>query len=497
MKVEGTRYTKQERDALRAKLADKQQLIKEKKLPVIVMIEGYSAAGKGSAISGTIQLMDPRFFKVYNMDSISEEEWKRPFLYRYAIKMPENGQFSIYDGGYIDEIAKDYLSGSISEEAYNKRIKSVADYERSMNDNGYLFIKIFLNVSKHEQKERLKALKAKKSTKWRVTEEDIWQNECYEEFAETFSDLLAQTNADFAPWHIIENVNKKDTECDIISIISNAVDARIAQDEATGKVHPIPDNPFEMVGLEEDTDTYYDPSEKQLEKISLADKIIEDDEYKKELKSLRKRLKKLHNKLYKKKIPLIIAYEGWDAAGKGGNIKRIASALDARGYEVFPIASPSPAEKNRHFLYRFYTRLPKFGHIAIFDRTWYGRVMVERLEGFCSENDWQRAYNEINEFERDLTDEGAIIIKFWVHIDKDTQLQRFNDRAATPEKQWKITDEDWRNREKWDLYEEALEDMIKNTSTSFAPWRILESNDKKYARIKALKIIIQAIEERL
>ena len=185
----------------------------------------------------------------------------------------------------------------------------------------------------------------------------------------------------------------------------------------------------------------------------------------------------------------MIAYEGWDAAGKGGNIKRLTSALDPRGFEVHPIASPEPAEKNRHYLWRFWKRLPKDGHIAVFDRTWYGRVMVERLEGFCSENDWQRAYNEINEFEKELTDWGAIVIKFWVQIDKDTQLKRFTDRQNTPEKQWKITDEDWRNREKWDMYEDAVNEMIQKTSTEFAPWHILESNDKHYAGKNVTKCV--------
>lgn len=225
------------------------------------------------------------------------------------------------------------------------------------------------------------------------------------------------------------------------------------------------------------------------------DKEIETDEYRKELKELQNRLGELHNRLYRKKVPVIIAYEGWDAAGKGGNIKRIAGALDPRGYEVHPIASPEPHEKARHYLWRFWTRLPKTGHIAIFDRTWYGRVMVERLEGFCSENDWMRAYNEINEFEKELHDWGAVIIKFWVQIDKDTQLERFNERQNTPEKQWKITDEDWRNRDKWDAYETAVNEMIQKTSTSYAPWHILESVDKKYARIKALKIVVEEQEK--
>ena len=238
---------------------------------------------------------------------------------------------------------------------------------------------------------------------------------------------------------------------------------------------------------------------KPIEKLAdvALDKTLTEEEYDTLLNQYQKRLRELHNELYRKKIPVIIAYEGWDAAGKGGNIKRITEALDPRGYEVHPIASPEPHEKARHYLWRFWNRLPKTGHIAIFDRTWYGRVMVERLEGFCSENDWQRAYVEINEFEKELADWNAVIVKFWVQIDKDTQLARFKERENTPEKRWKITDEDWRNREKWDLYEEAVNEMLQKTNTAYAPWHILESNDKKYARIKALKTVIEAIEKKM
>ena len=231
-----------------------------------------------------------------------------------------------------------------------------------------------------------------------------------------------------------------------------------------------------------------------LDEVDLS-KSLTDEEYKKELDRLQGELRALHNKLYRKKIPVIIAYEGMDAAGKGGNIKRITAALDPRGYVVEPIASPEPHEKARHYLWRFWNRLPKTGHITIFDRTWYGRVMVERLEGFCSENDWQRAYNEMNEFERELTDWGAVVIKFWVQIDNQTQLERFTDRQNTPEKQWKITDEDWRNREKWDLYVDAINEMLQKTSTVTAPWYILESVDKKYARIKALQIVVDELNK--
>lgn len=227
------------------------------------------------------------------------------------------------------------------------------------------------------------------------------------------------------------------------------------------------------------------------------DKRMEEADYKAELKKAQKTLAKLHNKLYLSKRPLIIAYEGWDAAGKGGNIRRVAAALDPRGYEVIPVAAPDKTELAHHYLWRFWKNLPRTGHVAIFDRTWYGRVLVERIEGFCREDDWKRAYQEINEFEKELHDWGAILVKFWLHVDQDEQLARFMDRQNTPEKRWKITEEDWRNREKWSAYEIAVNDMFQMTSTEFAPWHIIESNDKRYGRIKALKTIIHAVESEL
>jgi polyphosphate kinase 2 (PPK2 family) len=283
-----------------------------------------------------------------------------------------------------------------------------------------------------------------------------------------------------APWYIIDAADRKWAQLQVLETMISGIEVGM---QNSSRSVPILQNTFPLVKMP------------KLQEISLEGCSIEDEAYKEELKKLQKRLGDLHNQLYRLRIPVIITYEGWDAAGKGGNIKRITEALDPRGYEVHPIASPEPHEKARHYLWRFWTRLPKDGHIAIFDRTWYGRVMVERLEGFCSENDWKRAYNEMNEFEKELSDWGAVIIKFWVQIDKDTQLARFTERQNNPEKRWKITDEDWRNREKWNLYEEAVDEMLKKTSTTYAPWHILESVDKKYARIKALHIVIDEIEK--
>ncbi len=466
----------------RLRLMEKQMLMKEKKLPVVVLFEGWGAAGKGSVLGKVIKNLDPRFFKVEAMKKPSKEEKRKPFLYRHFIRIPEAGKFAFFDGGWMDEVTKDYLHRKLSEEKYKNRIQSIRQFERQLTDNGYLVMKFFFHISEQEQLKRLNGLQEDKNTKWRVGKEDIWQNQHYEKCLDVYDRYLFDTNMPTAPWYLIDSQNKKWAQLQVLEMLDRGIEVALTNSK---QAVPILQNTFPM------NETV------KLKDISLKDKTLTEEEYREELKACQKRLGELHNELYKKKIPVIIAYEGWDAAGKGGNIKRIAGALDPRGYEVHPIASPEPHEKARHYLWRFWTRLPKDGHIAIFDRTWYGRVMVERLEGFCGENDWQRAYNEMNEFEKELYDWGAVVIKFWVQIDKDTQLERFTIRQNTPSKQWKITDEDWRNREKWDLYEAAVDEMLQKTNTTYAPWFVLESNDKKYARIKALKTVISEIEKRL
>ena len=462
------------------RLYDLQMKIKERKLPVLVLFEGWSAAGKGSMIGKIIKNIDPRFFKVATMSAPTEEETRRPFLYRYMREIPEEGKFAFLDSGWMEQTAKDVLKGDLSGEDYEKQIESIRRFERQLTDNGYLVLKFFMEIDKEEQKTRMQKLLDKPDTSWRVTGFDKWQNEHYKKCEKVFDRYLKDTNLPTSPWYIIDAGNKKWAELQVLETLVSNIDTALQNQKHSV---PIPQNVFPLVKMP------------KLSEVDLSDKFIDEKEYQQKLKVLQSRLGELHNRLYRKRVPVIITYEGWDAAGKGGNIKRVTGALDPRGYEVHPIASPEPHEKARHYLWRFWTRLPKDGHIAVFDRTWYGRVMVERLEGFCSENDWKRAYNEMNEFEKELHDWGAVIIKFWVQIDKDTQLERFTERQNNPEKQWKITDEDWRNREKWDQYEMAVDEMLKKTSTTYAPWHILESVDKKYARIKALKIIIKELEK--
>mgnify|MGYP001036593971 FL=1 len=468
-------------EAVKEKLARQQLLIKKKKVPVLVVLEGWGTAGKGYAIGQIIQNIDPRFFKVVSMQKKTEDDKRKPFLYRHFAKIPEAGQFVFLDTAWMDEITEERLHGTISEDVYANRIESVRRFERQLTDNGYLVMKFFLHISKKEQSRRIAQLEHQKDTTWRVSKKDLWQNEYYEKCMDVFSGYLKNTNMPSAPWYIIDAKSRKWTEVQILETLTQGIEIALSNHQMAV---PLLQNVF------------------PLKKMPLLcdiplDKCMEEDVYKKELKQLQQRLGELHNRLYRKKVPVIIAYEGWDAAGKGGNIKRIAAALDPRGYEVHPIAAPEPSELARHYLWRFWTRLEKNGHFTIFDRTWYGRVMVEPIEKLTPEERVNMAYREINEFESQLHAWGAEIIKFWVNVDKDEQLRRFNERENTPEKRWKITDEDWRNREKWDTYEKYVDRMITLTSTDIAPWTILEGNDKKYARIKALKTIVKRLEKRL
>ena len=468
---------KAEIKALRTRMAALQQTVKEQGLPIIVLVEGWAAAGKGSLINELIQEIDPRNYNVVSPVILPETEVRYPFLYTYAKAIPENGKIMFYDSGWMENCVRKVLHREITTEDYKNRLRSVTEFERQLRDGGYLVLKLFLDISEKEQHDRIFALRENFSTEWRVSTEDMWQYKEHKTFEQTYRSFMEKTG-DPIPWHVLDGSKRKEATRDALKLLLGLIDKALTKGRYVGK--PFKEK-FPLLDMPKLSDVDLSPA-------------LTDEEYEKQLKKLQKRLGELHNEIYRKKIPVILCYEGWDAAGKGGNIRRIARPLDPRGCDVIPIASPEPHEKNRQYLWRFWTRLPRSGHVCIFDRTWYGRVMVERLEGFCSENDWKRAYNEINEFERQLTDWGAVVLKFWIHIDQDTQLQRFNDRQNTPEKAWKLTEEDWRNREKWPLYEEAIDEMLEKTSTKNAPWFIIESNDKKYARIKALSIVIDALE---
>ena len=358
-------------------------------------------------------------------------------------------------------------------------------FEQQLVDSGVVLIKLFLSITEKEQKKRFEKLVGSKETAWRVRKEDWDRNAHYEEYDEISKKMISRTHTKAAPWLIID-ANKKDRAAlEIIEVVADRLEAAIAE-KKKGKTPGVYDAPIPP-------DRY---KRGVLSRVDLT-KSLTRDEYKEKLDKLQKKVEKLHSELYRLRIPVVLCFEGWDAAGKGGAIKRLTSHLDPRGYKVCPTPAPNDVEKVHHYLWRFWNNVPKDGHIAIYDRTWYGRVMVERIEGFCTEDDWRRAYQEINDFEAHLIHHGAVVLKFWIDIDKDEQERRFNDRMQNPEKQWKITDEDWRNREKWDQYEEAVNEMIERTSTEEAPWIIVEGNSKYYARVKVLKTVVKALEEKI
>ncbi len=470
---------KAEISALKSRLTILQQQIKQAKLPVVVLIEGWGAAGKGSLISDIILNIDPRSFNVFSINPPTEEESRHPFLWRYFQKIPEAGQFVFFDSGWYGETVQNRMDDALSGKEYRRRIQSINNFERQLSDNGYLVVKFFLHIPKKIQDERFEKLLSSKNTEWRVSKADKRENKHYEEYASAWDELMDKTDTAAAPWHIIDG-SERAKWLEVYRVLTKAIDAALAGERPA--CAPAEEK-FPLLSMPLLCDVFLQQE-------------VEEDDYRSRLKEAQSRLDDLHNRIYRQKIPVILVYEGWDAAGKGGNIKRVAAALDPRGYEVVPIASPDKHELSRHYLWRFWNHIPKTGHIAIFDRSWYGRVMVERIEGLCGDA-WKRAYREMNEFEKELSDWGAVILKFWLHIDKDTQLERFSDRQNTPEKRWKITDEDWRNREKWDRYEVAVNEMLQKTSTAYAPWHIIESTDKKYARLKVLGIVIDALEAAL
>ncbi|MDR1532267.1 MAG: polyphosphate:AMP phosphotransferase [Clostridiales bacterium] len=469
-------------DELETRLKELQQTIGELNIPVVIAFEGWSSSGKGTMIKRIVNPLDPRQFKVYAMGKLTEEITMRPFLWSYGTKTPARGLITIFD--------KSWSRGMLPESIFKWRLSEkekagyyydVNAFERQLHDDGTLIVKFFLHISKDEQKNRLKALEKNPATKWRVDDSDKEQNDAYDKLLPIYEDMIHRTNSAESPWSIIEANDLRYAAVKIIEILISRLEAEVENRRA----HREP-------GVE----TVAPPRVSILSAVKF-DETITDEDYKKKLEKLQSHMAELGYALYAKRKAAAIVYEGWDAAGKGGNIKRLTKHIDPRGYEVVPIAAPTPEELSHHYLWRFYNRLPKDGHMAIFDRSWYGRLMVERIEGFCTPREWQRAYSEINDMELHWTNHGLTLFKFWMHIDKDEQLRRFKARQSDPLKQYKITEEDWRNREKWDLYEQAVDEMLFRTNTSHAPWIIIESNDKKLARIKVLETVVDKLSKSL
>jgi len=465
-----------------------QREARETGLPVVVVVEGWEAAGKGDAVSKLMEVFDPRGARVYPIYPPLEDERLRPFLWRFWKKTPARGAISIFFRSWYRRVLDERLEGIVPKSVWKRAYREINEFERQLAADGTLVVKFWLHIDKKEQKKRFEKFEKDRFERWKVDADDWKRHKLYDDYLLAVEEMLEGTSTSEVPWTIIPATKRFYRRIKIfeslIKSLADAIEKRRtrAEDTAPEVQTPASDLLQRVPGI--------------LDRAELSLRL-DDETYRRRLKKAQVRLRELEFACLEHRVPVMIVYEGWDAAGKGGNIRRLSANLDPRGYEVIPIAAPVGDEKTHHYLWRFWKALPKAGHFAIFDRSWYGRVLVERVEGLCSKEAWQRAYREINEFERQLTDFGTVIVKFWLHIDQEEQLARFEARKDDPFKSFKLTDEDWRNRDKWPVYRAAVTDMLERTSTTYAPWTLVEANDKAYARVKTLETVCEAVEKRL
>ena len=531
------------RDELKERLMVLQQQALKAKMGTVVIFEGWGAAGKGSRISDLVVNLDPRAYSVHTMEEPVGYDARLPFMARYWGRLGAHGTMTIFDQAYYDELSRSYVEdvrlqgdpkldpaareamARRAEKRIREHIGSARDFENQLEADGYLIVRFFLHITRDMQSRRIMDLMCDPSSAWKVDDADIRQIQHYGEYERIFDRWLAGGNQ--ADWVVVPAEFKRNANIQIMEALAERMDAALrARGVDTSQPIPAGDEavptstsgcvPTAEVATEEQrradelaraerntgradklTSHFELKRVKSLSEVRERGHVLAEEDYKRELKEQQERLSALTLEMYRHRVPLVIAYEGWDAAGKGGNIKRVTAAMDARDYKVWPIGAPSKDELAHPFLWRFWTKLPRSGHAAIFDRTWYGRVLVERIEGFATQDEWRRAFDEINEFEDDLRIGGAVLVKFWVDVSPEEQLRRFHDRENDPARRWKITPEDWRNREKNDLYYRCVDDMLRLTSTEYAPWHVIPSDDKRYARVKALKVINGALEKRL
>jgi polyphosphate:AMP phosphotransferase len=473
-------FAKEEPKLRRALLDAQYDLLEKAKFPVIILVNGVDGAGKGETVNLFNEWMDPRHIHTHAFGGSTDAERQRPEMWRFWKALPPKGRVGILFGSwYTDPILQRVMESETAAE-FNERLARIRDHERMLVSEGALIVKLWFHLSKDAQKKRLKELSAKKKTAWRVTKEDWKHFKRYDEFVGVCEHALKETSTGEAPWNVIEGSDHEYRSLTAGRLLLDALQRRL-KNPAPPAVSPEP---------------LPQPAIDHRDVLNTADykRKLSSEDYDRKLEKLQGELSLLTRHKKMRDRSLVMVFEGMDAAGKGSTIRRITRAMDARFYHIVPIAAPSDEERAHPYLWRFWRHVPAHGHAVIFDRSWYGRVLVERVEKFCAESDWMRAYHEINEFEEQLATGGAIVAKFWLAISPDEQLRRFKERAKIPHKQFKITDEDWRNRKKWPLYERAVADMIDRTSTRIAPWNVIASNDKPWARVEALKRLVETLE---
>jgi AMP-polyphosphate phosphotransferase len=475
---------KREVPKLREALLEAQyRLLEKPDFPLLILVGGVDGAGKGETVNLLNEWMDPRHIRTEAFGPASEEERQRSPMWRFWRVLPPRGKIGIFFGSWYTEAIVRRAEDKSKRMEFERRLEQIRHFERMLVAEGVLVLKLWFHLSRSAQKKRLQSLSENPKTAWRVTKEDWKRFDLYERFADVSAEALRETSTGEAPWHIIEGSDDYYRALTAGNLVLESLKRRL-------------DGPAPLIAPSAP------PPEPSLDGLDLINSLdystrMTTKRYAKAREEFQGRLNMLTRHKRMAKRSLILVFEGMDAAGKGSTIRRVTQALDARFYRVIPVAAPSDEERAQPYLWRFWRHVPGHGHAVIFDRSWYGRVLVERVEGYCSEADWMRAYHEINEFEQELADSGAIIIKFWMSVTMEEQLARFRLREKTPHKRHKITEEDWRNREKWPHYEHAVCDMVERTSTAHAPWKLVAANDKLDARISVMRHIADTLEKQL
>lgn len=462
---------------LRLQLLQLQFKIRTQSHPVIVVIAGDDRTGRHDVINELSQWMDARFIRTNAYGTSDKLDEQKPFFWRYWRDLPAAGQVGIYVREWTSTTIVQYLNGDISDKKLKRRTKNIRDFEKMLADDGALMLKFWLHLSKDAHRARLND--TKKTPLFDPKDKLTLKN--YKKSVAVFEQMLRGTHRDHAPWHIVNGEDPLQRNIEVGQIIAQEMQQWLEREK------PIAQNIEPLLPAE---------ATHHLDRIDLTAKLKKSD-YEEALERCSLKLYELVKQAHEQGQAIVAVFEGVDAAGKGGAIRRIASALDVGLYRIVPIAKPSDEDNAHHYLWRFWKQVPANGLMTIFDRSWYGRVLVERVEKFASESEWQRSYDEINHFEEQLDSHGIIVLKFWLHIDQAEQLQRFKAREQTPHKLHKITEEDYRNREKWPQYDGAIHDMLEKTSTSYAPWHVIPARDKRYARIAVFEAFIGALEKRL
>ena len=477
---------------LRTQLLEAQIALREHNIPVYLIIAGIEAAGKGQVVNKLDEWLDARGVNVYAFWEETDEERLRPRAWRFWRAMPRRGEIGVFFGGWYQHPIEQRFRGRWDDADIDQCLRSVRELERMLINDGAVIVKCWYHFSEKVQRKKLKALARSDRSRWKMLPKKSKFSQQYERFEYVADRVIRATDIGRAPWHIIEAADHRYRDMTTGKILLREMQDALAQ---------VPHDDRRLDDSPSGSDGEMLPNAPEA-RVTLIDRIdltktIERDEYRKKLRSLQQELNELAWRAYAKGVSTVLVFEGVDAAGKGGSIRRVTEAVDSRLREVISIAAPTDEEKAHHYLWRFWRRIPRAGRMTVFDRSWYGRVLVERVEGFTSHANWARAYLEINDFEEQLTKAGVIVQKFWLQISKEEQLARFKARETTSYKRYKMTDEDWRNREKWDDYRGAVNEMLARTSSRSAPWNLIPGNDKRYARIQVLEIVTDALRSAL